>query len=92
MNNNLLTIIGNATVDDYFLEQLFKEPFKTVEKYGFQLTDVEKEDLRYLTQGKHATENYESLKNVYTCPRRPCAIAIPRPEGFGPTPEEQKIA
>jgi hypothetical protein len=93
MNNNLLTIIGNATVDNYFLEQLFKEPFRTVEKFGFQLTDAEKEYLRYLTQGEHATKNFESLANVRTCPVRPCAIALPYPEGFGPPhPEQQKIA
>ena len=84
MNNSLLIIIGNATADDYFSEQLFKDPFGVVEIYRFQLTKVEEDALRDLTQDKHATENDEYLKGVYTCPHRPYPIALPRPEGTRP--------
>lgn len=90
MGKNLLTIIGNAVADTFFLEQLFKQPFPTVEKYGFQLTDAERKALEDLTGSEHGTDNYTFLKHIYICPRKPCTvIMLPRPEGFGPPPEEK---
>jgi hypothetical protein len=94
---NLLTLIGNATVDDDFRNELFEHPFETVKKYGVKLTRDEDEALKILTGPKHGTENKNYLREVYVCPRRPCAIAlkpeVPQP---GPPPEpldaQQKIA
>ena len=78
---DLLTIIGNATVDKRFLKELFKNPLGTVERYGFQLTPDEEKGLLELTQGKYSTENKNHLKEVYICPKRPCVgIALPPPE------------
>src|SRR5438045_6833057 len=90
MSNNLLTLIGNATVDDYFLDRLFEEPFETVEKYGFHLTEEEREGLAELTRGEHRTENKKYLHEIYVCPRRPCLqLLLTRPEGW-PSPEENE--
>jgi len=93
MSKDLLTIIGNAAVDDYFLERLFEEPFETIAKYGFQLTDDERKGLEELTMGAHKTENQQDLREVYICPRKPCLqLMLTRPKGFGPPPGEKKIA
>ena len=83
---DLLTIIGNATADDTFRKQLFKDPLKTVKRYGFHLTKAEQTGLEKLTQGKDASANEEYLGKVYTCPHKPCPFALRRPGG------EQKIA
>ena len=45
MDRNLLIIIGNATVDDDFLNDLFAKPLETVKRYGFQLNPDEEEGL-----------------------------------------------
>jgi hypothetical protein len=39
---DLLTIVGNATVDEEFLNDLFDDPLETVKRYGFQLTPRER--------------------------------------------------
>jgi hypothetical protein len=90
MSKDLLTIIGNAAVDNYFLERLFEEPFETVAKYGFQLTNDERKGLEELTRGAHKTENQENLREIYVCPRKPCLLLmLTRPEGW-PLPEENE--
>ena len=90
MTKDLLTIIGNAAVDNYFLDRLFAEPFETVAKYGFHLTDVERKGLEELTRGEHRTENKRYLAEIYVCPRRPCLqLMLTRPEGW-PSPEENE--
>ena len=85
---NLLTLIGNTTVDDDFRKDLFAHPFETVKKYGVKLTRDEEEALRILTGEEHGTQNNDYLRQVYVCPRRPCAISlkptVPQP---GPPPE-----
>lgn len=93
MDPNLLIIIGNATVDEDFLKQLFEKPFETVERYGFQLNPDEQEGLRELTQGEHSTDNMTYLKAVWVCPKRPCAgIALPSPDAPPVTKETPKVA
>jgi hypothetical protein len=90
MSKDLLTIIGNAAVDNYFLEQLFKEPLETITKYGFQLTDDERQGLEELTRGEYKTENQQNLRELYVCPHKPCLLLmLTRPKGFGPPPEEK---
>jgi hypothetical protein len=94
MDRNLLIIVGNATVDKRFLNELFKNPLGTVERYGFQLTPSEQEGLRELTKGKHSTDNKNHLKAVYVCPKRPCVgLALPQPYDAPPvTKEPPKVA
>jgi hypothetical protein len=88
MGKNLLLIIGNAVADNFFLKELFADPFRTVEKYGFKLTDAERKGLEDLTGAEHGTDNYTFLKNTYICPRKPCLVfMLERPKGFGPPPE-----
>ena len=93
MDRNLLIIIGNATVDDNFLNELFDKPLETVKRYGFQLNPDEEEGLRALTQGQHSTDNKNYLKAVYVCPKRPCVgIALPPPDAPPVTKETPKVA
>jgi len=93
MDRNLLIIIGNATVDDTFLNELFDKPLETVKRYGFQLNPDEEKGLRALTQGKHSTDNKNYLKEVYVCPKRPCAgIALPPPDAPPVSKETPKVA
>jgi hypothetical protein len=91
---DLLTILGNALADNDFLDQLFKDPFKTVERYGFHLTNVEHDALKEITQGTRARDNQEYMGKIYTCPHRPCAFALakPRPEETAATTERSKVA
>jgi hypothetical protein len=93
MDPNLLIIIGNATVDDTFLDKLFEDPLGTVKEYGFQLNPDEQAGLRALTQGEHSTDNKNYLKAVYVCPRKPCVgIALPPPDAPPVTKETPKVA
>jgi hypothetical protein len=93
MDRNLLIIVGNTTVDDDFLDELFDKPLETVKRYGFQLNPDEEKGLLELTQGQHSTDNKNNLKKVYICPRRPCAnIALPPPDAPPVTKEPPKVA
>ena len=93
MDRNLLIIIGNATVDNNFLNDLFAKPLETVKRYGFQLNPDEEKGLRELTQGEHSTDNKNYLEAVYVCPHRPCVgIALPAPDAPPVTKETPKVA
>ena len=87
---DLLLIIGNAVADDEFRKQLFADPYGTVKRYGFRLTNAEIEGLNQLTRGDKAAQNQEYLDKLYTCPHRPCAYAIAPPDK--PAPPEQKVS
>jgi hypothetical protein len=93
MDPNLLIIIGNATVDDTFLKELFDKPLETVKRYGFQLNPDEQEGLRELTQREHSTDNKNYLSKVWVCPKRPCVgLALPPPDAPPVTKETPKVA
>jgi hypothetical protein len=80
---DLLTILGNALCDDDFLNQLFDDPFGTVERYGFHLTNSERDALKDITQGARAGETKDKLRSIYTCTHKPCTFAIAPPD-LGP--------
>ena len=80
---DLLTILGNALCDNDFLDQLFDDPFGTVKKYGFHLTNTEHAALEEITDPKRAPETKRRLMEIYTCRQKPCAFAIAPPDDLG---------
>ncbi len=93
MDRNLLIIIGNATVDKDFLDDLFDKPIETVRRYGFELNPDEQKGLTELTRGDHSTDNKNYLGLMWVCPRRPCTgIALPTPDEPPVTKDTPQVA
>ncbi len=77
---NLLTLLGNAAVDDEeFINKFFEDPVGTAESYGLPLTSDEQDFILELTRDPRSKEAKNALFKVTTCPRKPCAIALPKP-------------
>lgn len=96
----LLTVIGNAAVDDLFRQDLLLNPRETIDAWGLRLTkgDVEIMEAMFnrrqdeLEDCFQALEDvlYENLSTVITAScRRPCRMSLSRPI---PLPKISKAA
>jgi hypothetical protein len=82
---NLLTLLGNAIVDDQeFVEKFFTDPVGTARLYGLPLSGQEEQFAISITQDPQAANTKDSLLKVRTCPVRPCAVALPKPHHGDP--------
>jgi len=91
---NLLTIIGNAVIDENFRRLLFQDPVGTALQYGFTLTNQDVETLQLLVADTQRGEQLrcnlkdagDALNALRICPKQPCPFALyapPQPMGTG---------
>jgi len=93
----LITVLGNALVQDEFRETLFNgDPVAAAEAWGFRLTKGEGEMLKLIFTGDDDYKNqlrarfdsletqvYVNIKEAFACDR-PCRMSVPPPKPSPP--------
>jgi hypothetical protein len=96
----LITVLGNALVQDEFRETLFSDdPVAAAEAWGFRLTKGEGEMLNLIFKGDDAYKEelrarfdsledqvYANIRTVFACDR-PCKMSVPPPKPLKPLPK-----